>query len=97
MGGISMPLIIFSNSSYAQKKADFPPGIFGSLKKLVEINKNVYLRKNKSLFKNTKTLNELKKAKEIKRFKPDIHSRQHEWQKEKAYKKWYLPYKNREV
>lgn len=61
-----MSLFIFIPSSYSKEKTkDLPPGIFGSLKKLVDINQSVYLKKNKSLLRRVKILDELKDVKDI--------------------------------
>jgi hypothetical protein len=57
----------FSFPSKAQSpERKFPPGVFGSLSKLISVDKKIYKKKHKALVKNPKTLDDLDKVSDIK-------------------------------
>jgi hypothetical protein len=56
---------LLSLPAFAKNKS-YPPGIYGSLKKLIDLDNFAYTKTNKVLLRNAKTLSDLKNAKEVK-------------------------------
>ncbi len=63
-GILSLLVLVFSLEINAKEKS-YPPGIFGSLKELIDIEQKAYIKKNQVLLKNPRTLQDLQSATDL--------------------------------